>query len=54
MPKGIYNTPEVVNEPVKGYAPGSPERESLLAKYKEMYNSHVEVPMYIGLSLIHI
>ncbi|MFT6802095.1 MAG: 1-pyrroline-5-carboxylate dehydrogenase [Salibacteraceae bacterium] len=54
MPKGIYNIPKVVNEPVKGYASGSEERESLLAKYKEMYNSHVEVPMYIGSEQIHM
>ncbi len=48
MPKGIYNIPFPDNEPVKGYAPGSPERESLLATYNEMYNSQIDVPMYIG------
>lgn len=54
MPKGIYNIPTVVNEPVKAYGPGSEERESLLAQYKEMYNGHVEVPMYIGSEQIHM
>ena len=48
MSKGVYNVPMPVNEPVKGYAPGSPEREELLATYKSMYNSQIEVPMYIG------
>lgn len=48
MSKGVYNVPMPVNEPVKGYAPGSPEREALLATYKSMYNSQIEVPMYIG------
>jgi 1-pyrroline-5-carboxylate dehydrogenase len=48
MGKGFFNVPVAVNEPVKGYAPGSPEREAVLAAYKEMYNSQVDVPMYIN------
>ena len=30
MPKGVYNVPFPINEPVKSYAPGSPEKEELL------------------------
>ena len=30
MARGFFNVPVAVNEPVKGYAPGSPEREELL------------------------
>ncbi len=52
MSKGIYNVPYPINEPVLSYAPGSPEREELQAKYKEMFNSTVEVPMYIGSELV--
>jgi len=48
MSNGFYNVPKAVNEPVKGYAPGSPEREELLAEYKRMYNTTIDVPMYIG------
>ena len=48
MPKGVFEVPYPANEPVLGYAPGSSEREELLATYKEMYDSHIEVPMYIG------
>lgn len=49
MPKGIYQVPYPVNEPVNSYAPGTPERESLQAKYKEMYNQDpIQVPMFIG------
>lgn len=49
MPKGVFTVPFPENEPVKGYAPGSPEREELQAKYKEMYNQKpIDVPMYIG------
>jgi 1-pyrroline-5-carboxylate dehydrogenase len=48
MGKGFFNVPVAVNEPVKGYAPGSPEREAVLAAYKEMYNNQIDVPMYIN------
>ena len=48
MSKGVFNVPIVTNEPVKSYEPGSPEREELLSTYKEMYNSSVHVPLYIG------
>ena len=48
MPKGIYNVPKAVNEPVKSYAPGTKEREQVLAAFKEMYNTTVDIPLYIG------
>lgn len=48
MPKGIYNVPKAVNEVVKSYAPGSPEREQVLKTYKELYNSTVDIPLFIG------
>lgn len=49
MPKGIYQIPVPENEPVKSYAPGSREKESLLATYREMISQKpIDVPMYIG------
>ena len=48
MARGYFNVPVAVNEPVKGYAPGSPEREELLATYKQMYKGNVDVPMHIN------
>ena len=48
MGKGFYNVPIAVNEPVKTYAPGSPEREAVLKTYKDMFNSKIDVPMYIN------
>jgi 1-pyrroline-5-carboxylate dehydrogenase len=48
MPKGFFNVPVAKNEPVKSYAPGSPERASLKAKIAELRNSEVEIPMIIG------
>jgi 1-pyrroline-5-carboxylate dehydrogenase len=48
MPKGIYNVPRAVNEPVRAYAPGSKERQQVLDTFKELYNTTVDVPLYIG------
>ena len=48
MSKGVYNVPVPVNEPVKQYAPGSPEKAELEAKLKEMNSEEIEIPMWIG------
>lgn len=48
MLKGFFNVPKAVNEPVKSYAVGSKERELVASTYKEMWNSKIEVPLYIG------
>ncbi|AXO80277.1 L-glutamate gamma-semialdehyde dehydrogenase [Olleya aquimaris] len=48
MGKGFFNVPIAVNEPVKSYAPGSPERAAVLDAYKTMFNSQINVPMYIN------
>lgn len=48
MGKGFFQIPIAVNEPVKSYAPGTPEREAVLQQYKAYFNSQVEVPLYIG------
>ena len=46
MTRGFFNVPKAVNEPVKGYAPGSKEREELLATYKKMNATTIDVPMH--------
>ena len=48
MSNGFYKVPKAVNEPVRDYAPGSKQREDLLAMYKKMYNEKVDIPLYIG------
>ena len=48
MSKGFFNVPKAVNEPVKSYAPGTPEREQVLAAYRKMWNEQIDVPLYIG------
>ena len=48
MGKGFFQVPTAINEPIKSYAPGSPEREEVLKQYKTYYDGTVDVPMYIG------
>ncbi|HLW42118.1 MAG TPA: L-glutamate gamma-semialdehyde dehydrogenase [Flavobacterium sp.] len=48
MSKGFFNVPVAINEPVKTYAPGTPEREEVLKAFKELYHSPVDIPLYIG------
>ena len=48
MGKGFFQVPTAINEPVKGYAPGSFEREQVLKQYKEFFSSKIDVPLYIG------
>ena len=48
MSAGLFRPPTPVNEPVRNYAPGSPERASLKARLEELSASEIEVPMVIG------
>jgi 1-pyrroline-5-carboxylate dehydrogenase len=48
MLKGFFNVPKAINETVKSYSPNSPEREAVIAAYKKMWNSKIDVPLYIG------
>lgn len=48
MSKGFFNVPKAVNEPVNSFAKGTPEREAVLEAYKEMWNTQIDVPLYIG------
>ena len=36
MPKGVYKLPNITNEPIKSYAPGSPERAALKEKFQNV------------------
>ena len=48
MLKGFFNVPKAVNEPVKSYAPNSPEKNAVLAAYRKMWNETIDLPMFIG------
>ncbi|MGR6536178.1 aldehyde dehydrogenase family protein [Streptomyces rochei] len=44
----VTQVPTPVNEPVHGYAPGSPERARLEAKLKELADNPIDLPCTIG------
>jgi 1-pyrroline-5-carboxylate dehydrogenase len=44
----VTNVPFPSNEPIKGYAPGSPERGALEAKIKDLAGERAELTMTIG------
>jgi len=44
----VTNVPVPVNEPIKGYAPGSPERAALERRIKELAGERAELTLTIG------
>jgi 1-pyrroline-5-carboxylate dehydrogenase len=44
----VRRVPTPINEPVKSYAPGSPERAELKARIKSMAGERIEIPLVIG------
>src|SRR3954471_8283581 len=45
---GTRRVPRPVNEPVKSYAPGSPERAALKERLASMANERADIPIIIG------
>ncbi len=50
---GNRRVPSPVNEPVKSYAPGSPERDSLKDRLRSMAAERVDIPLIIGGQEVH-
>ena len=48
MKNGFFSVPRPVNEPVFDYKKNSPERKEVLETYAALYNSTIDVPLYIG------
>ena len=48
MANAKFNLNLPSNEPVRSYAPGTPERKDIKAKLKELKNRHIEIPIIIG------
>jgi 1-pyrroline-5-carboxylate dehydrogenase len=48
MSIGIFNVPALKNEPVKSYAPGSPERSELKKALADARARIIDIPQYIG------
>jgi 1-pyrroline-5-carboxylate dehydrogenase len=45
---GFFKPPPPENEPVTSFAPGTPEREELLNRLREMENERIAIPLVIG------
>ena len=45
---GIFRPPTAVNEPIRGYVPGSPERAELQRRLAEMAGERLSIPLVIG------
>jgi 1-pyrroline-5-carboxylate dehydrogenase len=48
MPNAIAQVPPPINEPTRGYGPGSPEKSSLKSRLNRMLDDSVELPLIIG------
>lgn len=48
MGKGFFKVPVAKNETVLSYAPGTQERKDVINAYKSMYNSTIDVPLFIN------
>jgi 1-pyrroline-5-carboxylate dehydrogenase len=44
---GLRRTPPPVNEPIRSYAPGTPERAELKARLASMATEHVDIPIVV-------
>jgi 1-pyrroline-5-carboxylate dehydrogenase len=45
---GNFRVPQPVNDPVRNYAPGSPERASIKKKLAAMSSEKIDIPLLIG------
>ncbi|MGH7638783.1 MAG: aldehyde dehydrogenase family protein, partial [Gemmatimonadaceae bacterium] len=45
---GVRRVPTPINEPVKSYAPGSPERAELKTRLEKMSSERIDIPLIIG------
>jgi 1-pyrroline-5-carboxylate dehydrogenase len=45
---GIFRPPSPANEPVRAYAPGSPEREELQQRLRQLERERLQIPLIIG------
>ena len=48
MSNAFFRVPTPLNEPVKGYAPGAPERAELVKELQRLKQTERDIPMHIG------
>ncbi len=53
MQNGTFRVPPPQNEPVLGYAPGSPERNAIREHLRDMAGETIEIPARIGGQRLH-
>jgi 1-pyrroline-5-carboxylate dehydrogenase len=53
MSNAIFRVPPAVNEPIRMYAPGSPEKTTLKAKLEELSSQTIDIPIIIAGKEIH-
>jgi 1-pyrroline-5-carboxylate dehydrogenase len=47
-PSGVRQLPPTVNEPIRSYAPGTPERAALQARLAKMEQERPDIPVVVG------
>src|SRR6185295_8469473 len=45
---GFSRVPQPINDPVRSYAPGTPERQSIKKKLAAMSSEKIDIPLLIG------
>ncbi len=48
MSNAYFKVPDPINEPIKSYSPGTPEKAELKQKLAELKSKQIEVPLIIG------
>jgi 1-pyrroline-5-carboxylate dehydrogenase len=48
MSNSFLKSPTPINEPVKSYAPKTPERALITATYDDLFSKEIHIPMKIG------
>ena len=48
MKETIFRHSAPINEPIRNYAPGSPERASIKAKLEELASERINIPCIIN------
>ena len=47
-PSGVRQLPPTLNEPIRSYAPGTPERAALQARLTKMEQERPDIPVVVG------
>lgn len=48
MSNAFFTVPKAINEPIKSYAPGTPERKMLQEAIRELKSKELDIPMFIN------